>query len=90
MVPNSAYCEQLFSQRFVEAIQVEDASEKCSPYHAGDDLAIRSKTGSFYCGYHIAEIGICTSLNPVIEASYRVSQCIAELKKAQTIAEELV
>ena len=77
-----------FIQRFVEAIQVEGASEKCSP---GDDLGtFQAKRARFTASGTLPKLGYVPLRKPAIEASYRVAQRIAKLRKAHTIAEDLV
>ena len=61
------------------------------PDHADDDLAtFESKRARFNAAGTLPKLGYEPLRKPTIEASYRVALRIAKLKKAHTIAEDLV
>ena len=61
------------------------------PDHAGDDLATyQAKSARFIAFGTLPKLGYMPLRKPAIEASYRVAQRIAKLRKAHTIAEDLV
>ena len=84
-------CTTVLANASLKPSKLKTNLKNVHPDHAGDDLAtFETKRARFTAAGTLPKLGYVPLRKPAIEASYRVAQRIAKLKKAHTITEELV